>query len=302
VFSALKQKTPLRLLTTDSEFHSFGRQLKRWEETGDITAVRLKADDILHDRETWLEKTQAEIHSGHYDVVFLSKVFFNSGLSLSSSDLTRLIKHAPSATTIIVDGYHAFAAIPTDLSSLEGRIFYLGGGYKYAQAGEGVGFLVVPQGAWRPIITGWFAEFAQLSAVTPGAVPYSQDGMAFWGATQDPTGWYRFNAVWDQWENLGESIPSLHEKVTQLQRHFIQTLQNGPHMLQHLRPLFNPDLSNHGHFLTFEAASEMAATTLRQELLQRQIYIDQRGNRLRFGFGVYLDLADVEALRKKISN
>ena len=73
--------------------------------------------------------------------------------------------------------------------------FYLGGGYKYAMAGEGCGFMHAPPGFGpRPPVTGWFAEFEDLS-LPPGSVGYAPDAMRFMGATFDPSGLYRFNAV-----------------------------------------------------------------------------------------------------------
>ena len=48
--------------------------------------------------------------------------------------------------TLVIDGYHAFCAVEVDLSAIHARAFYLGGGYKYAQAGEGFGYLHVPAG------------------------------------------------------------------------------------------------------------------------------------------------------------
>lgn len=301
VFSALQTNRPLRLLTSDSEFHSFARQLRRWEEEGTVQVTRLKTEGLLHDRASWLQHAQQEVHSGNYDAVFLSQVFFNSGLALSSSELAKLFATAPQHTTVIIDGYHGFAALPTDLAPLEGRVFYLAGGYKYAQAGEGVGFLVVPQGPWRPIITGWYAEFAQLSQIKPGAVPYSQDGMAFWGATQDPTGWYRFRAVWQQWQELGETIESLHAHILELQNAFLEGVSGASTVLDAHTRLFAEDLNPHGHFLTWRTPDEASATGLRLELQAKGVYIDQRGDRLRFGFGLYQDLSDVSKLVKKIT-
>ncbi|WP_449357748.1 hypothetical protein [Alishewanella longhuensis] len=36
---------------------------------------------------------------------------------------------------LVIDGYHGFMALPTDLSAIAERIFYLSGSYKYAQGG-----------------------------------------------------------------------------------------------------------------------------------------------------------------------
>lgn len=47
----------------------------------------------------------------------------------------------------------------------------------------------------RPILTGWFAEFAALEDRTSGAVWYGPGASAFAGATYDPTSHYRAAAV-----------------------------------------------------------------------------------------------------------
>ena len=61
-------------------------------------------------------------------------------------------------------------------------VFYLGGGYKYAMAGEGMGFMHCPPGFGpRPPITGWYAEFGELTAppgggsATPGDALHGRD-------------------------------------------------------------------------------------------------------------------------------
>lgn len=293
IFSVLPRGKK-KVLTTDSEFHSFGRQLRRWEEDGDVEVVRLEADALLKDRSQWLTNAQTQIRTGLFDIVFISQVFFNSGLALSDQELETLFKDAPKETVLVVDGYHAFAAIPTSLTKLEGRIFYLGGGYKYAQGGEGVGFAVVPKGDWRPALTGWYSEFSQLSAPRANLVPYSQDGMAFWGATQDPSGWYRFNAVWDLFQREGLTVQKGHEYVQSLQNAFLKAMPE----LAGFHPCFDSSLASQGHFLTYEAPEEAQAASLQATLLSEGIIIDRRSRRLRFGFGLYQDLADVEQLIK----
>ncbi len=41
---------------------------------------------------------------------------------------------------VVIDGYHSFSAIPDPLRGFGDRFFFLGGGYKYAQSGEGAVF------------------------------------------------------------------------------------------------------------------------------------------------------------------
>ena len=158
--------------------------------------------------------------------------------------------------------------------------------------------MVVPQGPWRPVITGWFAEFAELSAPTTGAVGYAKTGMSFWGATMEPTGWYRFNAVWDQFSALGISVATIHAHVCDLQKTF---LAGDLGILKDLKTLYKLPLNDHGHFLTFEAPSAEKASFIRETLLKQQVYVDQRGARLRFGFGLYQDKTDVAALLRRLN-
>lgn len=300
LFSELLLRPSLKVLTTDSEFHSFTRQLHRWEEAhAHLHVTRVPTHTLLTERSLFLDAFAAEC--ARHEVIFLSQVFYNSGLALTDAELAALIARAPENAVIIIDGYHGFAAIPTNLGPHEGRVFYLGGGYKYAQAGEGVGFMVVPEGDWRPVITGWFAEYAQLSAPRAGAVGFSRDGMAFWGATMDPSGWYRFQAVWDLFAELGLTVSVIHQHIQGLQQEFLTLYSTSPKTFEDLKPLFSPSLGVHGHFLTFEASSESEATARRQAWLRDGIYVDQRGARLRFGFGLYHDRTDVAELFRRLS-
>ncbi|MEF3074568.1 hypothetical protein V2P20_05980 [Methylobacter sp. Wu1] len=289
----------LRVLTTTSEFHSWRRQFLRLMEIPGITIRQVDAADFLRDRAAFLDDMKSELAKS-YDLVFLSQVFFDSGAALTDGDLESLVAATPDSTLFAIDGYHGFAAIPCSLSGLEGRIFYLGGGYKYGQGGEGVGFMVVPKGNWRPADTGWYAEFAQLSRPAGEEVGYPDDGMAFMGSTQDPSGFYRFNAVWDLFESEGLDIRWIHSYVAGLQRAFIDNLPQAFCQNWSLTPLFDPVLEWHGHFLTFETASLESAEQCRQILNDNDILIDRRGTRLRFGFGLYQDETDVIELCRRL--
>ncbi len=180
--------------------------------------------------------------------------------------------------------------MPVDLSELEGRIFYLGGGYKYAQAGEGVCFMVVPEGNWRPINTGWFAEMESLSGVKDSKVNYSQGGGAFLGSTQDCSAFYRFNAVWDLFEKEEITIPVIHEHVRKLQDLFLSKLPSTS--LSKYR-LLNHSTSGIGHFLTFDLETPENCAKYSAELKKNGVLTDYRGQRLRIGFGLYQNEEDV---------
>lgn len=287
----------LSILTTQSEFHSWRRQILRLMELPEVKVTMVPMQDKQE-----LIKNLKEKLSEKPDVFFISQVFFDSGIALTDAELMDLYQAKQKETLMVVDGYHGFAAIPTDLSQLEGKIFYLGGGYKYGQGGEGVGFMVVPKGNWRPAYTGWYAEYAHLSKPAGAQVGYSDDGMAFMGATQDPTGYYRFNATWDLFQKENLSVKQIHEFVKSLQLEFLKLLPDNFISSQKLRPFYDPRLEWHGHFLTYESESEEAAMKTQEGLKSLNILIDRRGRRLRFGFGLYQNLDDVRDLCQRLRN
>jgi selenocysteine lyase/cysteine desulfurase len=261
----------------------------------------VSADNFLTNRNEVIENLKNGLKKKP-DIFFISQVFFDSGLAFTDEELFDLSSNCSADTIMVIDGYHGFAAIPTDLSKLEGRVFYLSGGYKYAQAGEGVGFMVVPKGDWRPAYTGWFAEYTNLTKPAGAKVGYSQDGMAFMGATQDPTGFYRFNAVWDLFKKQSLSVTIIHEFVKNLQIKFLEKLPQKFVKTHELTPIFEAKLPRHGHFLTFESSSEDMAKKTQDELKKHGILIDRRGRRLRFGFGLYQNENDVSMLCERLRN
>lgn len=285
----------LSILTTSSEFHSWRRQILRLKELPEVSVTMVPTEH----REKLLSELKLELKKAP-DIFYISQVFFDSGFALTDSELLDLNNACPESTLMVVDGYHAFAAIPTDLSLLEGKIFYLAGGYKYGQGGEGAGLMVVPKGSWRPANTGWFAEYGELARPSGSEVGYTKDAMAFMGATQDPSGLYRFNASWDLFHKNGISIKVIHEYIKNLQIEFISLLPKKFMEEQKIFPLFDPTLNWHGHFLTFESLNEELAEKTEKALKQQEIIIDRRGKRLRFGFGLYQDRADLAELFKRL--
>lgn len=297
ILSLFLGKDKISILTTTNEFHSWKRQLMRLAELPQTQVKYVDSSDVLNNREAFVQNVKKSLSSAP-DICFLSQVFFDSGLALTDDDLLEIAEVCPKETVLVIDGYHGFGALPTDLSKLEGRIFYLSGGYKYAQSGEGVGFLVVPKGNWRPAYTGWFAEFANLTKPTHSQVGYASDGMAFMGATQDPSGCYRMNAVWDLFRELNLDMEHIHAHVKSLQKVFIENLPPSFCEKYKFQPLFHIDLKWHGHFLTFETER---AEEVEKYLKSKLVLIDRRNNRLRFGFGLYQDSQDVLEMMKRIS-
>jgi len=283
------------VLTTDSEFYSFSRQISRLEESQHALVTRIAVEPF----ETFEARFIEALRRTTYDLVFFSHVFFNSGFVVEG--LEEIVSEVKSEETLIViDGYHSFCAIPFSMKPIEARAFYLSGGYKYAQSGEGVCFLCVPKGSrHRPINTGWYAEFGSLANRKSGTVNYSDDGFRFFGATFDPSGLYRWNAVGDWLESQNLSVAEIHAYVQNLQMCFLEKLLESN--LNILRPdsIVPPlPIKSRGHFLTFDVPN---AEMIESELLKLDVVIDRRGSRLRFGFGLYQTEADISELFARLA-
>jgi selenocysteine lyase/cysteine desulfurase len=193
---------------------------------------------------------------------------------------------------VVIDGYHAFMAIERPFGAAEaGTAFYLGGGYKYAMSGEGCAFMHAPAGFGpRPAITGWYAEFEDLS-LPPGSVGYAKDASRFMGATFDPSGLYRFTAVRRILTENGLSTARISNYVVGLQEQLIA--QIGSSALSEAE-LLNPLQGQpHARFLAFRHPD---AQRWCAELKARNCITDVRGDVIRIGFGIYQDDDDVERL------
>jgi selenocysteine lyase/cysteine desulfurase len=279
------------VLTTANEFHSFARQTRRLEETGRLEVVRVPVEPYANFRDRFA-RALGEPH----DLVFLSQVFFDSSFVVEGLDA--LLADVPAETIVAVDGYHAFMAIPVALGALGRRIFYTAGGYKYVQAGEGACFLSMPEGCdLRPLFTGWYSDFGQLSGAQGAAVGYGADAMRFWGSTFDASGLYRFNAVMRWLDKLGVTAREIHAHVGALERQFLDGLAAAPLARLPVAALTPPDGAPRGNFLTFDLD---AAEDAEGRLAAHRILVDRRGRRLRFGFGVYHDAAFVDALLARL--
>lgn len=288
LLSCLPEKPTI--VTSDSEFHSFERQTRRLEEDGLANVTRVPSEPF----NTFPERLVAA--SKGADLVFFSQVFFNSGAA--AGDLDRTVHSLPREAMVVIDGYHGFGAIPTKLQHAGARAFYLSGGYKYAMAGEGACFLHVPPTALqlRPRNTGWFAAFGALDEKIAGRVPFSSGAMRFMGATFDPTGLYRFNAVMRWRQQVGLTTEKNREHAHTLQREFVDGLDvTGPLSKEQLVvPIANPA---RGQFLTFRTTE---ARALCATLKLHRVSTDARDDRLRFGFGPYHSAADVAELHARI--
>ncbi|HEY7800444.1 MAG TPA: hypothetical protein VIA80_16880 [Hyphomonadaceae bacterium] len=290
IVSAMDRKRPLRVLSTDGEFHSFRRQSARWVESGVFDLERVAVD-----QPDFPARFADRAANGHFDLIFASHVMFGSGQVFDRiEDLAALAR--PDGPWIIIDGYHAFMAIDVDLSTVASRIFYIAGGYKYAMAGEGAAFMHAPEGfGARPEITGWFAAFDELAS-RQGAIGYATDASRYMGATFDPSALYRFNAVQDMLKREGLSTPVVNEHVDALMKQLMAGLDDTP--LGAARLINGDTRQPRARFLALQSPN---ASRWQADLARAGVVTDSRGDVLRIGLALYHDPEDIDRFLKAAS-
>lgn len=294
LISCFDLKKSLKILTTDSEFHSFSRQSLRLEENENIKVVRIPTEPFsdFHFR------FSHEIQTQKFDLIYLSHVFFNSAFAVENLD--QLVNAATDSETIfVIDAYHGFCAIPTSIKKIQNKIFYVSGGYKYAQSGESTCFMTIPENCGlRPLNTGWFADFAHMSGKQSGKVKYGNDAFRFWGSTFDPTGVYRFNAVMNWMNSIDLTVEKIHEFVMSNQTYFLNSIEKIDHSVFNKKNIITPIQTNYrGHFLTFKTEE---SGNLHNKLKSVGVLTDFRNDRLRFGFGLYQEKSDIDELMERL--
>ena len=269
----------LRVLTSDGEFHSARRQFARWAEQGWLELETVPAGEVL-----------GAARRGDHDLIMVSQLLFGSGQIVTGiDDLAALAR--PEGPWVVIDGYHAFMALERPFQPPAPQsAFYLAGGYKYAMAGEGMGLMHCPPGFGpRPPITGWYAEFGDLTA-PPGGVGYTRDAMRFMGATFDPSALYRFVAIRRMLAAAGLTTASISAHVAALQAQLLESIRGSP--LAGAR-LLNPlDGGPHARFLAFQSPR---AADWQRKLMAAACITDVRGDVLRIGLGLYHDPDDISA-------
>ncbi len=310
IVSAMPRR-PFRILTSDGEFHSFRRQVTRWEEAGAVEVTRVPVENPSTVRAELVEAQSfsseeeraafrqaqcersfetrflAAARTGDHDLIFVSQIMFGTGTPFTAlSELADLARS--DGPWVVVDGYHGFMAVETDLSAVADKVFYTAGGYKYAMAGEGCAFLHCPPGfGARPEITGWYAEFDDLS-LPPGMVGYAPDAMRFMGATFDPSGLYRFVAVRDMLAREGLTTAAISAHVDGLRARLLAGLGGTPlGEAEHI----NADTRPTARFVALRSSK---AAAWQAALLAREAIVDVRGDVLRIGLGLYHDARDVD--------
>jgi selenocysteine lyase/cysteine desulfurase len=294
IFTLLEKKSPLHILTSDSEFHSFTRQINRLESSGLVSVTRIKCNNE-NEFENFAVNICNELKKNSFDLLFFSHCFFNTGFILEDEAINQILELAiKQNVTTCVDLYHSFATKSFNFSPYEKDIFFTAGGYKYAQAGEGICWMSVPELDLTPVHTGWFAAMANLESNTENFMP--ELGKAWLGATMDFSALFRFNKIWTFFAQEKISINDIHKQVKKMQAYFIQKLHQQYHPILTPKNLVTQNLEQCGHFLTFKLGTTELAKKIHQELAHQDVLTDYRDNCLRFGFSAHIDNSDIDQL------
>jgi kynureninase len=278
--SGLPLRERLRLITTDGEFHSIRRQVDRLAEEHILDIVRIPARpcDALASR-------LAAAVDDRTACVMVSSVLYETAEIVPGLDLVAAACRRHGAA-LLVDAYHHLNVVPFDLKTMGLEdAFVTGGGYKYCQLGEGNAFLRVPPDChMRPVLTGWFAEFAALEDVSPDGVTYGAGALAFAGATYDPTSHYRAAAVFEFHAAQGltpDRLRAINRQQVALLKSGIEALDLDERVAR-IEPM--PD-ERRGGFLAIRSPH---ATSLSKALRAHGVLTDARGHVLRLGPAPYL--------------
>jgi kynureninase len=285
--SALPLAARPRLVTTDGEFHTIRRLLDRLaEERVEVVKIAAEPVDDLTER-------VARAIDDRTAAALVSTVQFQTARIVPNLEAVgrACARHG---AELLLDAYHHLGVVPWARSAALAGAWVTGGGYKYLQLGEGAGFLrVPPHCTLRPVLTGWFAEFATLAASSQtGQVAYGKDADRFAGATYDPTSQYRAAAVLDFFVAQGLTPARLRA----ISQHQIGLLCDGFDALDAAPALADRDRSAPrealGGFLVIRSP---LAGALGAALRQRGVLADHRGAALRLGPAPYLADAQLTA-------
>ena len=209
------------------------------------------------------------------------------------SKLTDILEAAAERETpVLVDLYHAFNAVPLATDLWPGQVFAVGGGYKYAQSGEGVCWMLLPKDSerYRPRNTGWFADFEHLESAQT-KVSYGSNFQRFLGATFEPTPLYRANAVMDWMDAKNLSVENLRTQA-KLQTELLISAFDESSLNEKGFSVASPrDSELRANFVSFEHKN---ATEICTMLGQNGLRTDARSTLLRLGPAPYTTVAECQ--------
>jgi len=269
------------LITTDGEVHTIRRQVDRLVEEG-VEVVKVVTDPAA----TLAERLAREVDDRTAAVLVSAVLYTNAHIVPNlRATLEACERHG---AELLVDAYHALNVVPFSLKK-EGleRAYVVGGGYKYCQLGPGNAFLRFPADTTlRPVFTGWFSEFTDLSKAPSGQVEYGPGPARFAGATYDFTSHYRGAAVFKFFDEQGLTV----EKLRELSQYQVGMLATGLE--------FEPEVSINA-IAGFLAVPSAEAARLHGALKDAGVWTDYRANMLRLGPAPYVTDAQLnDALQR----
>lgn len=275
------------VIATSGEFHSVYRQLNAAAQAG-LLEIKWVNSETPHDLAERLIQ-ELKIHGDRCSAVVSSSVLFQSGAIVPHLDQVAW-ECQRRGTRLFVDAYHSFKVVPIslrDFGDASSVVYLSGGGYKYAQWGEGVCWLRVPEkDEARPVFTGWFSDFEHLHLPR-----YDQQGRArlmtygsrpaerFAGSTFDPCSLYRAAKVSQFFQSVGLSVDNLRAiSLAQTQR-----LIDG--FSEHFEFITPHSSQQRGGFVALKVSQAHEWSVALREL---NVFTDARGDSLRFGPAPYL--------------
>ncbi len=292
--SSFDLKNNPKIITTDAEFHSMFRQLHRLAEEGlQVVSLDPYTDDFVQNIEAAIDDDVAAI--------MLSRVYFESGIvNRRISEIAELAR--TNDIPLLIDDYHGTNVVPLSIKEKNlDDCYFLIGGYKYLQWGEGNCFLRFPEDCeLRPAITGWFASFSSLDQPRTGEpVTYDDGNQRFASGTYDPASQFRAAKVVHFFQDQGLTPTVLRQQYLQqvgLLKELFLEQQFDPDIitLRHQRPL-----EENGGFLALRSSF---ARTIRAQLMEKGIFTDARGDILRLGPAPYTTSEQIKTAMSKLGD
>lgn len=285
-FSALDLQKGDEIITTSGEFYSIFRQAKALKETGiQVNSIDTAEYESISERicDAIKPKTKA---------VLVSRVFFESGLQLVG--LETIAKRCINlGVPLLIDDYHGTNVLKTKIGGTDfEKAYWLIGGYKYLQWGEGNCFIRYPQNCTlKPKLTGWFASFSTLQLPKSEYVISYDKEMKFAGGTFDPASAYRAAKVVQFFKEQELTKDYLVGMYRQRGSEFRETFKK-LNLNKEIICLASDESENNR--AGFVALKSKFATDLQNELVKNGVYTDARGFVLRFGFAPYITSEQIE--------
>lgn len=294
MISGLDLRNRRRIVTSASEFHAARRQFDSLALAGfDVVKVDTYPLDTLTER-------MAAAIDDHTALALVSAVFYETAEVVPALSVLVDAALAHGAEPVI-DAYHAVAVTDFSVDRLGlGEAWVLGGGYKYLQWGEAVGYLrVPPHSEIEPVITGWFAEFEDRTvAPVPGEVRYGPMWSRFAGGTFDPTSQFRARAVTRFFRDQGLTRRRLSETNRRQKLVLAQAIDAAAPDPSVVRLDESLDPSAVGGFLAVWSSDP---TEVHRRLKGMNAFVDTRGDRVRVGPAPYLSDRQLVEFAEKLA-